>query len=98
MKAVWKYPLEVLDEQCIPVLIGSQFISVMSQDNRPVVYFLADIEESSQNPVEFRILGTGHEKKVDYLDGFRFIGTIQAYDGFFVWHIWMNDSRIRGGE
>lgn len=97
MKAVFKYPLVIFGEQCVPIPMGGQFLSVQTQDDHPVVYFLIDTDELSQNPVVFKILGTGRKMEEGYLEGFSYIGTIQT-GAYYMWHIWMDDSRIRKGR
>lgn len=95
MKVIYKYRLQILREQCMPVPMESKFLSLVEQDGWPVVYFLVNSEEKSQNPVRFLIVGTGQEQDAAYLDGCRFIGTVCI--AYYTWHIWMDASRILEG-
>lgn len=93
-KAIWKYPLSILDEQCTPVPMGAKFLSIIAQNERPTVYFIVDPWEKSQNPVVFYVMGTGRPFPGDYLSHATFLGTVPLLDGRLIYHVWADMSRI----
>ena len=91
MKTIFKYPLKIQDSQDISIPEGAEFLSVMEQNNLPVVYFLVD-PSRDQFPLEFILLGTGHPFQEDYLEGCLYLGTVSTHNGQLVWHIFAEQS------
>ena len=85
MKTIWKYPLELKDEQIIEVPVSSEFLHVGLQNDKICLWAL--VNSNSNYPLVKKtilIRGTGHDiggyyTKKDY------IGTVQQ--GQFVWHV-----------
>jgi len=86
MQTIYKYPLVIADFQNISIPEGAEFLSVIEQNNLPVVYFLVD-PFRDQFPLEFILLGTGHPFQEDYLEGFLYLGTVSTSGGRLIWHI-----------
>ena len=83
MKTIWKYPLEVTDEQQILMPTSAQVLSVQLQQGSPCLWALVD-------PVEpltlhtFMIHGTGHPCECGASE---YIGTFQQRNGLLVFHV-----------
>ena len=96
-KRIWKYELEVTDEQSIEMPEGAVILSVQSQPayvppdisrrNQNLVHIWAEVEP--HNPVELRhfcVFGTGH--RMPDGEDLKFIGTVQVYNGVQVYHVY----------
>ena len=82
MKRIFKYELEIIEEQTIDLPLSPIFISVMAQEDQVVLYALVD-DEKETRPNVIRIVGTGNPF-MDY-DECVYLGTVQQYG--YVWHI-----------
>lgn len=82
MKTIYKYQLQPLDRQLVPMPNGAQILTVQMQGEHPCVWAMVDIDK----PVvvrEIRMYGTGHP--IDHDPG-RYIGTIQMRGGQLIFH------------
>lgn len=80
MQTIYKYPLEITDEQVIATFDGCLPILFAMQNGEPHVWCRVD---PSQKPIKQKLIiaGTGHPI-VSY---WKYVGTIMK-DGF-VWHL-----------
>ena len=85
MKSVWKYSLELTDEQTLLVPSDFQILKVGVQDNVIQAWALVTPGDPS-HMIKIRISGTGHP--IDTL-GFRYIDSV--FQAQFVWHIWAGE-------
>ena len=86
MKTVWKYPLEVEDEQIIEMPANAHILTVQTQQGRPCLWALVDPTRPFE-PRRILIAGTGHERK-DLDDvGVGYIGTFQVMGGGLIFHV-----------
>ena len=92
MKKIYKYQLEVTDYQDIKVPVGAEFISVVSQRNDLVAYFLVDPTESDMLTKTFHIIGTGHPIYDNDLIEYKFVGTYLTHGDNLVWHVFLKTS------
>jgi hypothetical protein len=67
MKKIYRYPLEVVDLQSIPLPKGADILRADYQEWRDEasVWAIVDPEETEVVPVKFRMAGTGHELPED---------------------------------
>lgn len=84
MKTIYKYPIEVTDDQTIWMPRGAQVLSVQCQSGRPCAWALVDIEQPKEAR-RFTLVGTGHPCEV--LDDAKYVGTFQMHDGALVFHL-----------
>ena len=83
MKTIWKYPLELTASQIIRMPACAKILSVQTQRGVPCLWVLCS--EGGLNEVKrVAIYGTGHPMPSDPGE---FVGTFQAEDGCFVWHV-----------
>lgn len=92
MHTVYKYPIQVTDEQGIEMPLGSQILSIHSQtlpfgpkDEALCLWALVNIDENRKETRMLRIVGTGHP--FEDVDKYKFICTTQQDSGRLVWHI-----------
>lgn len=81
---IWKYPLQVTDEQAVPMPIGSQLMTVQMQNGTPCLWALVDETRNPSGTVKrIAIYGTGNPIPDD--PG-RYIATFQMSNGALVFH------------
>lgn len=81
MKRIYKYPLEVIEEQTIDMHEGD-ILTLQLQDGKPVLW--AEVDPSSISKVTILCYGTGQDIKEDRII---YLNTVQI--GVFVWHYYM---------
>jgi hypothetical protein len=81
MKTIWKFPLEVTDEQTVEIPSGAQLLSVQNQHETACLWAVVD-PEAEKKPCVIQIYGTGHpiEEVGTYLS------TFQMHGGSLVFH------------
>jgi hypothetical protein len=93
IKTVWKFPLEINDEQDVTMPANSHILCVQVQGVTPCLWALC----SPEMPEETRkilITGTGHER--EDLAGFvPYIGSFQLAGGALVFHVF---ESVAGSE
>lgn len=90
MKKIYKYEVPALGDEPIFVPAGSRFLSLVCQDDIPVVYFLTDPAIKKMDKHYFKIIGTGWGIDDAAFDNYgTYIGSVQQFNGQLVWHVWM---------
>ena len=83
MSAIWKYPLQVTDEQTIDMPSGAEALTVQVQNGTPCLWARVD-PAAPTTPRKIITHGTGHP--VPETTG-RYIGTYQIDGGALVFHV-----------
>lgn len=86
---IFKYPLEITDQQDITLPYNSKILSCQMQGDALQLWALVDEETDVFCEKTIRIIGTGNPIN-DYDSTFKFISTVQD-DRDFVWHIFLID-------
>lgn len=84
MKTVYKYPLEITDEQTILLPSSAKPLHVATQCGDLHLWALVDTDAPIV-PRKFRIHGTGHQ--IHDADRLSFIGTLMMHDRQLVFHV-----------
>lgn len=84
---IWKFPIEIADEQFIEMPKYAETLSVQVQRGIPVIYALC-FPDQVKSMRRFYVYGTGHEK----LMLGRYVGTIQLEGGALVFHVFEDMS------
>ena len=83
MRAIYKYPLKVLDEQEVMMPKGARILAVQTQREAPCLW--AEVELGAELQLRIiEVFGTGHpidERPRKYL------GTFQLLNGDFLGHV-----------
>lgn len=87
MKAIYKYPLEVIDDQFIDMRRDYQVLSIQVQNGKPCLWAEVD-PKSPMLYVHIVIVGTGQPIHND--DEMKYIGTFQLESGSFVGHCFIS--------
>lgn len=88
MKKIYKYNLEVTDEQDITIPMGARILSVAEQRTNIVLYALVD-PEAPPTLSHISIRGTGHDS--DNLEDKRFLGTVNLCSGSLMFHVFLSE-------
>lgn len=80
---IFKYPLEITDEQVLHLPMRSKFLDVQTQDGELVMWVLHDTNLPTRK-VTIRIYGTGNPVD-EFVDDAEFIASAQY--GPWVWHV-----------
>lgn len=85
MRTVFKYPLEIANEQTIDLPIGAKPLSVQMQGEW--IYLWAEVDTDSKPfPYTVRVFGMGHLLPKEAM---KHLGTVQQLDGMLVWHVYI---------
>lgn len=87
MKTIWKYILEITDQQFVAVPEGSELLTVQMQNDAPQLWVKCD----SDKPKVFkriRIYGTGNPVSND---DETYLATFQVYGGDLVFHVFVGN-------
>jgi hypothetical protein len=87
MKRVFKYSLEVTDEQTIELPRNTKILCVQTQNGFPQLWALIDDEEKRMKKVIIAIHGTGHPIDNDEVLDREYISTFQLSNGSLVFHV-----------
>lgn len=85
MRLIWKYPLDIKDEQVVDLPINAQLLSVQEQNGQIVLWAIVEPNRVTEE-IKVRIYGTGHPLAVQD-DLFSYLGTVQTSGGSLVWHV-----------
>jgi len=88
MKTIYKYPIKVIDEQELQLPKGYKLLTVINQNDVPVIYAIVDTEEIKTETLWIRIFGTGNALDDDYLNNsYDYLGTVITCGGSLIWHV-----------
>jgi hypothetical protein len=82
---VFKFPLQVEQRQMIMVPVGTEFVSVVEENQFPMLYGVMEVDEDEQR-VEGRIIRGVTTGEVFNAYGCNFIDTVRLGD-WFVFHV-----------
>jgi hypothetical protein len=83
---IWKYTLNAGTVNNIDMPLGAEVLSVETQEDDIVLYALVNSKEESQQQMEVRAYGTGHDIDVNLSD-YNFLGTAKLYSGSLMFHV-----------
>lgn len=88
---IWKFELEVTDNQFISIPKNAEILSIQTQNNSPCIWAFVDPKEEKEERC-FEMFGTGSEIHGDMGIYRKFIGTFQINEGSLVFHVfeWIN--------
>jgi hypothetical protein len=83
MSMIWKYELQITDEQTILMPGQAKILSAANQNGKLCIWAMVDTEQPIA-PKYFSVIGTGHPLSEDFPLR-KFIDTVII--GQFVWHV-----------
>jgi hypothetical protein len=87
MKTIYKYPIEITDEQTVSMPIGAQILSAQMQGTQLCIWALVEVGNVNCNR-RVRIFGTGNTVKLD--GNWKFVDSVQ--ERIFVWHVFVESE------
>ncbi len=84
MKTIYKYTLDLVDSQVIPMPIGARILNIQVQNGRICLWAIVEIGSRIERRT-FVIQGTGNKLCKAVEDRGYYMGTVQ--NNGFVWHI-----------
>ena len=85
MKKIYKYPIEIQDEQVVLLPTGAKILTVQTQSGKAFLWAMVNPTMHNDMAVTIRIFGTGHT--IQDADRLEYIGTIQMCGGALVFHV-----------
>lgn len=85
MKRIYKYTLDIDDEQNISMPYHAEILTVQNQHGSLCLWAIVDDEEQGIEERRFAIYGTGNPAQLATIDGY--IGTAQQMNGTLIWHV-----------
>lgn len=89
MRKIYKFPLEVTNEQRVEMPEGSEILCVQMQHGVPCVWAVG-IEGAAKVKRTFAVYGTGHPMITRQAD--KYVGTVQEHGGALVWHVFVDSD------
>jgi len=86
MKTIWKYDINMSDDQTVMMTDGAEIIALEMHEGTLCLWAIIDTYRSWFTSRRIRIVGTGYEI-VFPLKTAKHIGTVLENDGEFVWHV-----------
>lgn len=84
MKKIFKYSIEITDEQTIVLPFGAEILTVQIQHGKPYLWALIETEQSLNEPKIIEVFGTGNP--IPEGDR-RYINSIQIFNGDLIFHV-----------
>lgn len=84
MKTIWKYQLEIIDSQMIPMPYGAEMLSVQLQNGYPCLWVLVETK-NRKVPIWIHTYEIGHEIQ-DHIN-LEYISTYQIIEKGLVFHV-----------
>lgn len=89
MKIIYKYKLEISDNQLIKMPKDSKILQIMVLKDSLYVYCLVNYTEVKIRDYHFRIITTGLQFPEDYLEEFDYLGSFSMFEDNFVGHVFV---------
>jgi hypothetical protein len=86
MKTIYKYPIEITDEQTVNMPTGAQVLSAQMQGTQLCIWALVEVGNINCDR-RVRIFGTGNTVKLD--GNWKFVDSVQ--ERIFVWHVFVEN-------
>jgi hypothetical protein len=86
MKTIYKYLLEITDEQTVSMPMGAQVLSAQMQGIQLCIWALVEVGNVNCDR-RVRIFGTGNTVKLD--GNWKFVDSVQ--ERIFVWHVFVEN-------
>ena len=87
MKTIYKYPIEITDEQTVSMPVGGQVLSAQMQGTHLCIWALVEAGNFNCNR-RVRIFGTGNPVELD--NNWKFVDSVQ--ERIFVWHVFVESE------
>lgn len=86
MQKIFKYILNLVDNQVVDIFLPATLLSVEEQRGDIVLYAIVDDESNATIPIDIAIIGTGNVIRQN-LSAYRFMGTVKLMNGGLMFHV-----------
>lgn len=90
MTTIWKFPLEVTDEQDVSMPGGSVILCAQTQSDIPCLWAMVDSEQDMESR-HIVIFGTGQPIPKGLT--VNYIGTFQRFGGQLIFHVFEREDK-----
>ncbi len=87
MKVIYKYILTTTDTQTVAMPKNAQILTVQTQNEKPCLWAILDMDEQREETKDIEIFGTGHPIEDSMTILRNYIGTYQLNNGQLVFHV-----------
>ena len=87
MKTIYKYPVKIEDEFNLQLPYGAKLLTVQRQIHETQIWFEVDTEAPLVD-VNFILVGTGHEIRLNNYTEAIYCGTFQLAGGTLILHLY----------
>ena len=91
-KKIYKYKLQITENQEIEVPIGYQILSLDVQDNMPYIWILIDPLQEEKMKLKFSFYTTGQDIDCSNMKYIDYIGTVHLCNSSLVYHCFFNGN------
>ena len=85
-KTIWKYPLEIEDNQSVELPIDAEILTVQTVKDKPYLWALVNPDGKTETRF-IEIFGTGHPVGYDMGISRKYISTFQLAEGRLIFHV-----------
>jgi len=79
-KTIYKYPLILIDSQAVSLPIGSEILTIQTQEEMIYMWVLINPNENQNEIKHIEFFGTGYPISYDMGVSRKYISTFQMYD------------------
>lgn len=83
---IWKFPLEITDQQTIEMPRAARILNVQAQGNILTLWALVS-PDAEKVRRQISVYGTGDEIDAFVAEFATYVGTAQTHSGALVWHV-----------
>ncbi len=88
MKTIWKFPLQLVDEQILNMPDTAHILTVQVQRDIPCLWAIVDPSDVSRRPRRVAIVGTGNPVP-DWAHLGNYVSTFQLIAGSLIFHVFV---------
>jgi hypothetical protein len=92
MKRIYKYELDIADDQLVRLPAGATVLTVQAQHSIACLWAMVDPDEKEKDERLIRMVGTGHpidDLMLEFSVNYKYINTIQMAQGNLVFHVFL---------
>jgi hypothetical protein len=86
MKKIWKFTLDLQDDQEVEMPSGAELLTVQMQADTICLWAIVDPHTTKRDRRTFYIVGTGHDMPPK-VSAANYVGTVQQAGGALIWHV-----------
>ena len=86
MRTIWKFPIDIANTQTVMMPKGTDILTVQMHNEKPAIWAIVETD-APMEPRTIVTYGTGHLMPGKTEMPNKYLGTIQAYSGMLVLHL-----------